>query len=89
MRQHHGLRTLAAVTTAAAIAAPAAQAKYDYQVYRQVPTPAVTQHHTGNPTDWTLIAVGATGAIALIGAGTATSRRRTHRSAQARAASGS
>jgi hypothetical protein len=57
----------------------------------QTTTPVVAHHHSSGSSDW-LIAVGAAGGVALVGAGVAGSRRANRRTAtasQARAASGS
>jgi hypothetical protein len=74
MRPHHGVRALAAVLTATAITAPAAQADIDN--FQASYTPA---HSAPAPrpdgTDWTLVGLGTAGGIALIGAGVTGSRR--------------
>ena len=92
MRLQRGVSTFAAVATAAAIAAPAGQAKFDNTTYPPLGTPRSIVTHHPESTDWTLIALSAAGGIALVGAGVGTSRRRGRRSvptARARTASGS
>ena len=80
---------LAAISTAAAIAAPAAQARFDESMPGQAPVaPQVVQHNGGGSTDWALIGLGAAGAIAL-GAGTVRSQHVRRRTARVGAASGS
>lgn len=75
MRLQRGVRTFAAVVTAAAITAPAGQAKFDNTTYPPLGNPrAIVDHHHGS-TDWTLIGLSAAGAATLVGAGVATSRR--------------
>lgn len=94
MRLHRGVRTLAAAASALAIAAPAAQAKFDNTTYpAYTPGQAAYLHHSGGTTDWALIGLGAAaGGAALVGVGVAGSRRRVRRgvpSGSVRAASGS
>ena len=65
MRLQRGVRTFAAVVTAAAITAPAGQAKFDNTTYPPLGTPrAVVTHHPGS-TDWALIGLSAAGAVTL------------------------
>jgi hypothetical protein len=92
MRPHHGVRALAAVAAAAALTAPAAQAKFSNYLAPYTPHPAASAHYSGGATDWTLIGVGAAGGVVLVGAGATTSRRSRRRDASiagARAARGS
>jgi heme/copper-type cytochrome/quinol oxidase subunit 1 len=88
MRLRRPVPMLVAAVSAAAIAAPAAQARFDNTTYPPLGAPYAV-HHGGSSTDWTLVALGAAGGVALIGAGTATSLRATRRTAHVRAASGS
>jgi hypothetical protein len=90
MRLRRGVPTLAAIATAAAIAAPAAQARFDESMPGQAPVaPQVVQHNGGGSTDWSLIGLGAAGGIALLGAGTVRSRHVRRRTAHVRPTSGS
>jgi hypothetical protein len=83
MRLRRGVPMLAAIATTAAIAAPAAQARFDESMPNHPPSvPYVVHHSGGGSTDWALIGLGAAGGIALLGAGAARSqhvlRRTTH-----------
>jgi hypothetical protein len=75
MRPHHGVRTLAAVLTAAAITAPAAQANFGNFYAPYTPLNSAAVHHADGTTDWTLIGLSAAGGVTLLGAGATTSRR--------------
>lgn len=89
MRLRRGVSMLAAISTAAAIAAPAAQARFDESMPDHPPSAPYVVHHSGaGSSDWTLIGIGAAG-VALLGAGTVTSRRAHRRTTHVRAASGS
>ena len=84
MRTKHGLGMLAAVASAAAIAAPAANAKFDNTTYPPLGPPRAVQQHSGGSEDWALIAaLGGAGVGALAGTGVVGSRR--GRSVRARA----
>jgi hypothetical protein len=88
MRLHHRVPMLAAAVSAAAIAVPGtAQAKFDNTTYPPLGAPYVS-HHTGGSSDWAVVGLAA-GGIALIGAGTVTSRRVIRRGTRARVVSGS
>ncbi len=90
MRLHNGVRMLAALTATAAITASPAYAKFDNSTYPPLgPVHAGSGHAAGGSTDWALIGVGAAGGITLLGAGIATSRRRTASVRSVRPASGS
>jgi hypothetical protein len=90
MRLGRGVPMLAWIATAAAIAPPAALARFDESMPDHPPSaPYVVQHHRGGSTDWALIGIGAAGGIALLGAGTARSRHALRRTGRVGAASGS
>lgn len=90
MRLRRGAPMIAAIATAAAIAAPAAQARFDESMPGQAPVaPRVVQHSGGGSTDWALIGIGAAGGVALFGAGTARSRHVRRRTTHVRATSSS
>lgn len=79
MRLHRGVATLAAVLSLAGISAPVA-----YGLDNVTPgsggqaTPLRVQQASSGPSDW-LIAVGAAGAITVLGTGAAAQRRHTRR----------
>lgn len=76
MRTKHGFGVLATVASAAAIAAPAANAKFDNTTFPPLGPPRAVQQHSGGSDDWALIAaLGATGVVALAGTGVISSRR--------------
>jgi hypothetical protein len=84
MRLNHGVRTFAAIASLAAATAPAAHASAIREGGDSLSPAAshVAAHQPGTgSTDWSLIAIGASGAAALVGAGVggsrAYSRRRT------------
>jgi hypothetical protein len=80
---------LAAIATTTALAAPAAQARFDESMPNHPPSaPYVVQHRGGDSADWTLIGIGAAGGIVLLGVGTARSHV-VRRTARVGAASGS
>jgi hypothetical protein len=87
MRSHHAIRMLAAVAVAGGITAPAAYARFDNVPVNVPPLgnhyAAALSHHAGGSPDWTLIGAGAAGGLTLLGAGVATSRRATRRTAPA------
>jgi hypothetical protein len=69
---------LAAISTAAAIAAPAAQARFDESMPDHPPSaPYVVNHSGDGSTEWALIGLGAAGGIVLLGAGSQRVLRRT------------
>jgi hypothetical protein len=89
MRLRRGVPMLAAISTAAAIAAPAAQARFDESMPDHPPSaPYVVNHSGDGSNEWALIGLGAAG-VALIGAGTAKSRHVLRRTGHVRATSGS
>jgi hypothetical protein len=75
MRTKHGFGVLAAVASAAAIAAPAANAKFDNTTFPPLGPPRAVQQHSGGSDDWVLIALGGAGVVALAGTGVLSSRR--------------
>ena len=91
MRLHRRVRTLAAVVSLAAVAAPAAHASSIGEGGGSSPLTSPTVSHaaahsdSGSP-DWAVIAVGAGGAAVLVGAGVGGSRRRNRREASTSAA---
>jgi hypothetical protein len=80
MRLHRGVRTLAAVASLAAAAAPTAHAYAIGQGGGSLPATASPAHHVARAwrdpgsTDWAVIAIGAGGALVLVGAGVGGSR---------------
>jgi hypothetical protein len=74
MRPDRGVRMLAAVVTAAAITAPAAQASAIGVMTDPGQSMVAVAHHHAASTNWELIALSAGGTIVLLGAGVDASR---------------
>jgi hypothetical protein len=89
MRLHRCVPMLAALVSSAGMIGPAAaQAKFDETTFPPLGVPYVAHHNSGS-TDWALIGLGAAGGIALIGVGTAGTRRAVRRTTGVGATSGS
>jgi hypothetical protein len=88
MRLHRGVRTVAAVLAAGAVAAAPAQAKFDNTTYPPLGQLHPTVHHSKRGPSEPPLAVGGLAAAALLGGGVAVSRR-TARPADVRVISGS
>ena len=86
MRPHHRLRMLAAASIAAAVIAPAtADAAQIINGSAGGPVTPTIQNHSGDSTDWELIAISAAGGITILAAGLTTARRREHTQPSSRA----
>lgn len=91
MRVQRGIRVLAVVLTTAGIAAPGASANANNTIgtFPLNAAQASTAHHPGSSDDWALAAICGGGAITLLGASVATSRRSARRGRALSTASGS
>ncbi|HUA71739.1 MAG TPA: hypothetical protein VMA96_11665 [Solirubrobacteraceae bacterium] len=82
MRLNRGVRTFAAIASLAAATSPAAYAN-DIREGGGNPVPTAAQvataHRNSSSTDWALIAIGAGGAVVLVGAGVGGSRAHSRR----------
>jgi hypothetical protein len=82
MRLNRGVRTFAAIASLAAVTAPAAQANDIGEGGGDPSTTAshiAPAHRDSSSTDWALIAVGAGGAVVLVGVGLGGSRAHSRR----------
>lgn len=93
MRLHRGVSTLAVIASFAGFAAPEASARFDNSYYPALNGRQNVTHHSGGSStgELALVAAGAAGGVALVGAGVGRSRRTSRRTASGgiRTASGS